>query len=571
MTKENATSGKLVAGTGLSTNGNHAQSHSSTVFTVGSRAIWRNADHDQPVVLSALLGEQNGVRYWGVEGSSTGVPEHELSADHSDLLGELGALLADAKVEPADAMTAGKVQRSAELSEFLLSAGYSDEGNAQAVARLFDGRFLHSEALGWVYHTGSHWDTENAEAAIDRAIVATLIARIEEASRPENFETHDGLRKFCTPNKSRVMNAKGMLTSIVATTPAAFDAEPDMLNCRNGVLDLRSGALVAHDPSQRFMHCTSVDYRPNANQDVWQSWLKDAVGNDAADWLQLAVGYSITGHTSEEVLFYLYGAPRSGKGTFTETLLALLGSPLAKEITFATFTAQRVGDTQNFDLAPLKPCRLVAASESNTYERFNEAKVKAITGGNQIYCAFKHKTHFGYRPQFKVWLSSNQPANADPDDDAVWGRLRMIEFPHSHLGAEDKRLKQRMRSRAVLEGVLAWAVAGAMRWYALGSAGLSEPASSVALKAQQRGDLDNVGAWLEECTTQGIHAPASRLYQSYEQWCKAIGTEPKRQKAFGVSLIRKGFKPDRAMVEMTIADGTVRKQVRVFTGLKLIE
>ena len=93
----------------------------------------------------------------------------------------------------------------------------------------------------------------------------------------------------------------------------------------------------------------------------------------------------------------------------------------------------------------------------------------------------------------------------------------------------------------------------------------------MALKAQQRGDLDNVGAWLEECTTQGIHAPASRLYQSYEQWCKAIGTEPKRQKAFGVSLIRKGFKPERAMVDVTIADGTVRKQVRVFTGLKLIE
>ena len=221
-------------------------------------------------------------------------------------------------------------------------------------------------------------------------------------------------------------------------------------------------------------------------------------GAAVADGLQLAVGYALTGHTREEVLFYLYGPPRAGKGAFTEALLALLGSPLAKEINFGTFTAQRTGDTQNFDLAPLKPCRLVAASESNSYERFNEAKVKGITGGNEIYCAFKHKEHFNYRPQFKVWLSSNQPVNADPDDDAVWARVRLIEFPHSHLGTEDKTLKQRLRSPAVLEGVLAWAVQGARRWYELGSKGLSEPASSVALKQQQRETIDAVGMWVEE-------------------------------------------------------------------------
>lgn len=112
------------------------------------------------------------------------------------------------------------------------------------------------------------------------------------------------------------------------------------------------------------------------------------------DWLQMAVGYSLTGHTREEVLFYLYGPPRSGKGTLTEMILALLGSPLAKEVNFATFTAQRSGDSQNFDLAPLKPCRTVLASESNAYERFNKAKVKMLTGGNEVYCAFKHQTHF---------------------------------------------------------------------------------------------------------------------------------------------------------------------------------
>lgn len=193
---------------------------------------------------------------------------------------------------------------------------------------------------------------------------------------------------------------------------------------------------------------------------------------------------------------------------------------------------------------------MVAASESNAYERFNEAKVKALTGGNEVYCAFKHQTHFAYRPQYKIWLSSNQPVNADPDDDAVWGRLRVVEFPHSHLGTEDKTLKARMKSPAMLEGLLAWAVEGAKQWYALGSRGLPEMLEhSVHIKTQQRGELDHVQAWLDECCEIGtIYFAANKeLYPSYRLWCEVNGVEAKKQKGLTQSLTRKGFPPARNM------------------------
>lgn len=137
MTKENATSGKLVAGTGLSTNGNHAHPHSSmsvNTWAPGMRAIWRNADHDLPVVLGALLGEHDGDRFWAIEGSATGVPEAQLVAEPADLLGELGALLADAKVEPADAMTAGKVQPVIDL--VATYQGIARQAGLEALTRL---------------------------------------------------------------------------------------------------------------------------------------------------------------------------------------------------------------------------------------------------------------------------------------------------------------------------------------------------------------------------------------------------------------------------------------------------
>jgi len=438
---------------------------------------------------------------------------------------------------------AGLVTLDDDVDEILLAEGAHDEGNAQCTNRLHSGRFAFNEALGWMCHTGTHWTTEGSEQEIDRAIVDTLGARIKSAfaDDPSRYEK---LIKACIPNRSRVQGAKYLLQSIVAVSLAGFDNDPDLLNCRNGVVDLRTGKLTRHNTGQYYTHCATVDYVPDADYSQWVSWLVDAVGEEDADWLQMAVGYSLTGHTREEVLFYLYGPPRAGKGLFSETILTLLSKPLATSVNFGTFTAQRTGDSQNFDLAPLRPARMIIASESNAYERFNEAKVKALTGGDEVYCAFKHRAHFNYRPAFKIWLLSNQPVNADPDDDAVWARIRLIHFPHSHLGREDKGLKERMKSPSNLRGVLAWAVEGAQRWYALGSEGLPDPGTSQALLAEHRGELDNVGAWLDECAKIDADAFCTNqeVYSGYRLWCEGNGITPKQQKGLTQALERKGYK-----------------------------
>ena len=458
-------------------------------------------------------------------------------------------------------LAAEKAKEEAEAA--LLNAGAHDEGNAQCVLLRHPGLFLYTEAYGWLHRAGGHWTAERAEATLNQKVVETMHARIAAVGASGKAEQYAQVIKKAIPDNSRVLGAIGRLKPLVEATAAEFDTDPNILNCPNGVVDLRTGELRSHSASDRFMHCTSVAYNPNADQSIWTNWLSDAVGLDVCEWLQIAIGYTLTGYTREEILFYLFGPPRAGKGLFTETIAAMLGEPLAKEVNFSTFTAQRTGDSQNFDLAPLKPCRMVAASESNSYERFNEAKVKALTGGNEVYCAFKHRTHFSYRPTFKIWLSSNQPVNADPDDDAVWGRLRVIEFLHCHLNREDKTLKQKFRSAAVLEGVLAWAVAGAVRWFQLGSDGLTEIESGRRLKEAQRGELDNVKIWLEECCNVGGDGftANSMLYLSYEKWCKENGVEPKKQKGFSQALLRKGYQN-----KLTKLDG---KMIRGFLGIAI--
>jgi putative DNA primase/helicase len=356
-----------------------------------------------------------------------------------------------------------------------------------------------------------------------------------------------------------------MYKDLAVVKLSEFDSDPNVLNCSNGVVDLRTGQLVAHGPSNRFTYCVPTPYVPAARSELWRKFLAESVGeySEIADWLQMSVGYSITGLTREEVLFYIEGPTRSGKGTFEHTKLSLLGSPLARGVDFNTFTSKRDGDSQNFDLAPLRAARLISASESGRYSSLNEAVVKNITGNDPITAAFKHRDQFTYTPQFKIWLSSNYPVKGDVDDDAFWGRIRVIRFPNSHLGNEDKTLKWRMASPENLPGVLAWAVEGARLWYAQPQ-GLPIPFAVAVATQRHRDELDHVQQWLEECAEPKAENTIANavLYLSYQNWCEGNGHTPKKAPAFGRALVAKGFEP----CQKRIGD----KMARAYRGLELI-
>jgi putative DNA primase/helicase len=433
------------------------------------------------------------------------------------------------------------------IDPVLLQLGAHDDGNAEATLHRYPDRFLFTDALGWLHYTGTHWSQDGAESAVQVAVTETLHARLASAAATGQAEYFKSIFKECIPNRSRVLGAVGQLKIKVQAKMADFNTDPFLLNCPNGVVDLRTGALMPHTPNVRFTYCIPTKYDPAADQLFWMNWLMDTVKAIQAAWLQKAVGYALTGSTREEILFYLLGPSRSGKGTFIETLLAMLGQPLAEAISFDVLTAPRDADTQGFRLAPLHSARLIAASESNTDEAFNEAKLKMLTGGDTITCAFKHGQAFSYQPKFKIWLTSNHPPVADPNDDAAWGRLRVIEFPNSHLGKEDKLLKTKMQKPAVLEGILAWAVAGAAAWYSLGAAGLPEIQELADLKEKQRSEADDVHMWLMQNiqTAPGKFTPFSALYGDYHTWCKDNAFKPQSSTKFSLALKRHGYTPTR--------------------------
>jgi putative DNA primase/helicase len=426
----------------------------------------------------------------------------------------------------------------------LLDGGPTDEANAQALVKLYPGRFLNCTQLsksnqpGWMHYNGRYWEAEQAPETLERSIVSMLIARCKAAmdagTDPNTGKfIEEQLVKFCTPNANKIQSCKVNLRSIITADITDFDNDRDFLNCQNGVVNLRDGTIIPHDPGQRFTYCIPVDYKPAADFSAWQAWLRDTLGGDSesARYVQMAVGYSLTGHTSEECLFYVHGPTRSGKGTFSETLLKLLGNPLAAGVDFVTFTEKRSGDSQNFDLAGLKAARFVVASESNKYQFLNPRRIKSITGGDMIRCAHKHGPFFEYFPAFKIWLLSNEPVRGDSEDDALWSRVNVISFPNSHLGHEDKQLKRKMLEPANLEAVLAWAIAGAIAWYSAPD-GLQKPAKVASVTQQQRDGNDFSQQFMDDCLTPAPDAflPNPVLSAVYKGWCEAHSLTPKERK-----------------------------------------
>lgn len=465
---------------------------------------------------------------------------------------------------------------SADQLQMLTSASWDHEGHAECTKMLFGEHLAFVPKWGWVAYNGTHWSLDGGEHIAQNCIMDTIKARRDLAIADGN----DTFARKCTGSYANVSSTLRLLERKVLSKTTAFNADPDLLCVGNGVVDLRTGTISPHDAKYKFMYCIETSYR--TEEEVVEGhcdWLmfllnvtsaKGIFGESATDktlidWLQMAVGYSLTGHTRENCLFYLYGPTRSGKGTFTNTLLTLLGSPLSASVPFKVFTDTQ-SDPQNFTFAPLQPCRFIAGSEPNKNERFNDGLVKSLTGEDVMRCSFKGQDQFEYLPKFKIWLSSNWPFNADPADTAAWGRARIVHFPNSFLGEEDKGLKQRLGKKESLEGVLYWAVQGAVKWYASDN-GLQSPEAVKAAGLRQRAEQDFIQQFLDEVcesadpSNGSSFALVSDVHKVYTTWCHDNGVTPLQSRSFGLAMKNKNFVTDRRYVG--------GRQQRGYVGVKI--
>lgn len=447
------------------------------------------------------------------------------------------------------------------LSRPELTFKRSDTGNGQRFAqRMRDVvRFCVGESR-WYLWDGSRWarDDLNRVLHLTQEIVKDLYVEAAQLGGPERDRLEAWAQTSQSVGRREAMLRIAASEPGIAIRPDDLDADPWLLGVRTGVIDLRTQHVRASDPRDLLTRRAEVDYDPDATCPLWLKHIEFVTGGDAtlADWVRRAVGYTLTGLTTEQQLFFLWGTGANGKSTLLDVLLTMLGTyGIVGDENLLTSSSGH--PTQ---LADLRGARLIVCDETDREKKLAEQRIKMMTG-KQIKARYMRQDFFTYTPRFKLWVSGNHKPEIRGGDDGIWRRLKLVPFT-SKLSPDQKVLGYDEILRDELAGILNWALSGLADWVKLGQLGGTSAVD--AATAEYRQEEDHVGRWLDERTIDlrqvdpAAVEDSGKLFESWSWWATPRGYDVGNATRLGRDLTARGFVPANSGKTIRI-DGRVTR------------
>lgn len=386
----------------------------------------------------------------------------------------------------------------------------------------------------WLVWTGSRWQADETLLVhhLIRAICREAALKADShrlAAKLAASSTVGGVERLARTDRRH------------ASTSEEWDADLFALNTPGGVVNLTTGRLKPHDRRDRMTKLATATPRGECLR--WLAFLADVTGGDAElqAYLQRMVGYCLTGATSAHALFFLYGTGANGKSVFVNVVSTILGD-YAASAPMDTFMEAR-GDRHPTDLAGLRGARFVASIETEQGRRWNESKVKAITGGDKVSARFMRQDFFEYLPQFKLVIAGNHKPSIRNVDEAMKRRLHLIPFTVT-IPSERRDGSLTEKLLAERDGILAWAVDGCLAWQ---RDGLQPPACVVSATEEYFEAEDALGQWIEErCLLAKTHREGvSELFTDWREWAERAGEYVGSIKRFSELMATRKFEKCR--------------------------
>lgn len=397
------------------------------------------------------------------------------------------------------------------------------------------------EQARWYVWESAVWQPDAELLAEDRIkrelrTIADGVAR-RGASDKEKREMRSAAQAICSNGKlSAVMNLVKSDRSI-AVAIAVLDHDVWILNTPGGIVDLKTGEVRASDPDALCTKMTAVRVDAGGQCPEWRRFLREATGNDleTVAYLQRLAGYALTGSTREQQLSFIWGPGGNGKSVFANVLSGILGD-YARVATMDTFTASH-GDRHSTDVAMLIGARLVTASETAAGKRWDEQRVKYLTGGEHVSARFMRQDNVTFLPQFKLIFIGNHKPEIRNVDKAFRRRIQMIPFTITPA-VVDNELGAKLR--AEWPAILAWMIQGCLAWQ---QQGLCPPERVRVATAEYLDGEDRVGKWVEDCIepAEGVNTTLHDMYASFREWANECGEWPGTQKGLSSALMTRGW------------------------------
>ena len=458
-------------------------------------------------------------------------------------------LIVEAKATDPLAPGSATVMLAALSGEELTDENLTDTGNSRRFVRHFSERIRYAlDRERWLIWNGTRWAWASSQGKeiLDLGKQMSQLTRQEAEKLPD--EDRRKLIKYAVTSESaRGINAMSALAAAdprIYIRETALDSDPWVFNVLNGTVDLREGKLRPHQREDFITQIAPVHFDPRANCPIWDQTLLECSGGrqDWVDYLERCFGYALTGIAREQCFFVNHGRGANGKDTVLLTVQKIMGD-YARVTPAGLFEARRY-DAHPTELAGLKGRRLVVASEFPEGRALNEARIKALTGENEVSARRMHEDFSDFPPDFKVFLACNHLPKITSTDDGIRRRPRMIPWDVQFTGEQvDRNRKEKLRQE--WPGILARLVWRCLQWQKMGA--LGEPPSVVKATKDYLEEMDPVGRFVSDCcNVSSMWSVTKReLFEAYASWAKDNGAEELSIKALGMRLKERGIEESR--------------------------
>ena len=440
-------------------------------------------------------------------------------------------------------------ERAAIQEESTIRCPRTDTGNGELIGRL-NGRkvrFNH-RTVEWKIFREHVWSPDN-NGEVNRLAIKAARSRYREAEGISNPDDRGKEAQWAIASESRqrLDAALSIAKSLapIADTGENWDENHWLLGTENGVIDLRTGSLRDGRPEDLISKHVNAKFDPQGRCDRWERFIAEIFNEDREliDFVHRAVGYSIQGTITKQVMFVNFGTGGNGKGVFSNTLLTVFGQ-YGHNLPFSTLEFnQKQGIPA--DLADLPGKRFVIASESNDGQRLNEARVKMLVHGDPITARHLYGKYFTFQPSAKLWLSVNHKPTVKDDSYGFWRSVLLIPFERRfEKDANENLISELLEER---DGILAWAVRGCREWH---ENGLNPPSNVTNATKEYKAESDPLTDFIEDrCeSNETSSAMSSVLYQEYLDWARKEGIREKEimsHTKFGRNMATR-FKKDKS-------------------------
>ncbi|MDB5310249.1 MAG: phage/plasmid primase, family [Gemmataceae bacterium] len=437
----------------------------------------------------------------------------------------------------------------------------TDMGNARRLVARHgkDLRYCQPEDR-WYAWDGGRWRPDET-LEIDRRAKSTVAAIYAEAKAAGSQAEKEAISRWAVVSQSaRLLTAMVKLARSegpIPITPEQLDADPWVLNCPNGVLDLKTGTLRSHRREDHLTKLCPVAYDPAATCPEWERFLSRVFSQAPADpadtgdleligYVRRLFGYCLTGDVSTQIVPILWGSGANGKSTLLKVIRDVMGKDYSTKAPRGLFMARR-HEQHSAELLTLRGTRLMVATETGQDGRLNEELIKDLTGGEDIQ-ARGMRENFGrpFDPTCKIMLCTNHQPRIPEGGDGTWRRLTLLPFrtrfwdpdrddPGPEHLKQDKTLAARLRPE--YPGVLAWLVRGCLEWQ---QTGLRAPPTVREQTQAYREDEDWGARFLTECCVVSSIAGDTFLkdvYARYVEWTEQNGGRPVSNRKLKAALV----------------------------------